>query len=98
MSGAGYLLETPSIRRYSSIVTAVSYGMAMESENPSGADNQQERPGFAQWVVGFVDGEGCFISAPIFRSPTCPSGWQVQPTFTVVQGEKGMGVLHRLKQ
>jgi hypothetical protein len=30
----------------------------MGSENPSGADNQQERPGFAQWVVGFVDGEG----------------------------------------
>ena len=29
----------------------------MESENPSGADNQQERPGFAQWVVGFVGGE-----------------------------------------
>jgi len=29
-------------------------------DNPSGADNQQERPGFEQWVVGFVDGESCF--------------------------------------
>ena len=33
---------------------------AMGSDNPSGADNQQERPGFEEWVVGFVDGEGCF--------------------------------------
>ena len=29
----------------------------MASENPCGADNQQERPGFEQWVVGFVDGD-----------------------------------------
>ena len=36
----------------------------MASDNPTGADNQQERPVHAQWVVGFVDGEGCF-SVPI---------------------------------
>ena len=29
----------------------------MTSDNPSGAGNQQERPGLEQWVVGFVDGE-----------------------------------------
>jgi hypothetical protein len=34
--------------------------MTSSSENPIGADNQQERPGVEQWVVGFVDGEGCF--------------------------------------
>jgi hypothetical protein len=28
----------------------------MSSENPAGADNQQERPGIEQWAVGFVDG------------------------------------------
>jgi hypothetical protein len=67
------------------------------SDNPSGADNQQERPVHAQWVVGFVDGEGCF-SVPIFRNPTCTSGWQVQPTFTVVQGARSVQVLHRLEQ
>jgi LAGLIDADG endonuclease len=67
------------------------------SENPSGADNQQERPGFAQWVVGFVDGEGCF-SVPIFRNRTCRLGWQVQPAFTVVQGEKSVEVLSLLKR
>jgi len=69
----------------------------VDSDNPSGADNQQERPGFAQWVVGFVDGEGCF-SVPIFRNRTCRIGWQVQPSFTVVQGEKSVDALHLLKQ
>jgi hypothetical protein len=69
----------------------------MGSENPPGADNQQERPGFAQWVVGFVDGEGCF-SVPIFRNRTCRLGWQVQPSFTVVQGEKSKEVLYLLKR
>ena len=50
----------------------------MTGDNASGADNQQERPGFEQWVVGFVDGEGCF-SVPIFRNHSCRLGWQVQP-------------------
>jgi hypothetical protein len=66
------------------------------SDNVSGAENQQERPGFEQWVVGFVDGEGCF-SAPIYRNPTYRIGWQVQPAFAVVQGEKSVCVLHELK-
>jgi hypothetical protein len=57
------------------------------SDNPIGAANQQERPGFEQWIVGFVDGEGCF-SVPIFRNRSCRLGWQVQPDFSVVQ-ERG---------
>ena len=69
----------------------------MGSDNPTGADNQQERPVPVQWVVGFVDGEGCF-SVPIFRNATCRLGWQVQPTFTVVQGERSVQVLHQLKE
>jgi hypothetical protein len=69
----------------------------MSSENPSGADNQQERPVTAQWVVGFVDGEGCF-SVPIFRNRTCRLGWQVQPSFTVVQAERSVGAMHLLEQ
>jgi hypothetical protein len=63
----------------------------------SGAENQQERPGFEQWVVGFVDGEGCF-SAPIYRNPTYRIGWQVQPAFAVVQGERSVHVLYELKK
>ena len=68
----------------------------MSSDNPPGAGNQQERPLTAEWVVGFVDGEGCF-SVPIFRNATCRLGWQVQPEFAVVQGERSVNVLHALK-
>ena len=44
-----------------------------KSENPSGADNQQERLS-ADWVVGFVDGEGCFFVG-INRQPSMKLGW-----------------------
>ena len=67
----------------------------MGSENPSGADNQQERLPTNDWLVGFVDGEGCF-SCPIFRSPSMRLGWQVQPTFTVVQSVSSRAVLDEM--
>jgi len=67
----------------------------VKSQNPSGAGNQQERPLAAEWVVGFVDGEGCF-SVPIFRNATCRLGWQAQPEFAVVQGQRSVDVLHAL--
>lgn len=69
----------------------------MRSDKPTGADNQQERPLAAEWVVGFVDGEGCF-SIPIFKNKSCRSGWQVQPEFAVVQGERSVSVLHALEK
>ena len=56
----------------------------MTSYKPTGADNQQERPGFEQWIVGFVDGEGCF-SISLVRNTTCRLGWQVQHEFAVTQ-------------
>ena len=56
----------------------------MDSDNPAGADNQQERPGIEQWIVGFVDGEGCF-SISIVRNRSCRLGWQVQHEFAVTQ-------------
>jgi LAGLIDADG endonuclease len=62
----------------------------------TGAVNQQERPGFEQWVVGFVDGEGCF-SVPIFRQRSARIGWQVQPEFTVVQAAHSVRVLEELQ-
>jgi LAGLIDADG DNA endonuclease family protein len=64
----------------------------MSSENPSGADNQQERLLTNDWLVGFVDGEGCF-SVPIFRNRSTSLGWQVQPAFAVVQGASSREVL-----
>jgi hypothetical protein len=67
----------------------------MGSDNPSGADNQQERLFTNGWLVGFVDGEGCF-SCPIFRNRSMTLGWQVQPAFAVVQGASSRDVLDEM--
>jgi len=44
------------------------------SDNPIGAGNQQESLS-PEWVVGFVDGEGCFF-VDVNRQPTMKVGWQ----------------------
>jgi hypothetical protein len=67
----------------------------MSSDNPSGADDQQERPDLAQWVVGFVDGEGCF-SIAVVRNRVCRLGWQVQHEFSVTQSELSRSALELL--
>ena len=59
----------------------------MPSKNVISADNQQERPEIANWICGFVDGEGCF-SVSLIRNSTTSFGWQVFPEFVVTQGEK----------
>jgi hypothetical protein len=69
----------------------------MSSENPSGADNQQERLELAQWVVGFVDGEGCF-SISVVRNATCRLGWQVQHEFSVAQAATSRFALELLSE
>ena len=50
----------------------------------------------AQWIVGFVDGEGCF-HVSINRNDTMTTGYQVLPEFTVVQHEQDVKVLAALK-
>ena len=67
----------------------------MRSENPSGADNQQERPDIEQWIVGFVDGEGCF-SISVVRNAGCRLGWQVQHEFSVTQAASSRPALDLL--
>src|SRR6266508_4570914 len=69
----------------------------MRSDNPTGAGNQQERPGLEQWVVGFVDGEGCF-SISVVRNPGCLLGWQVQHEFSVTQAAPSRPALELLQQ
>jgi hypothetical protein len=66
----------------------------MSSDNPTGADNQQEtnRPSVQldpMWLVGFVDGEGCF-SVSVHRNPLVrrTRGWQLQAAFQVYQHER----------
>ena len=51
----------------------------------------------AQWVVGFVDGEGCFFVG-INKQPEMTSGFQVLPEFTVVQHQRDIQLLHALKE
>jgi hypothetical protein len=67
-------------------------------ENPQRL-NVQPRPVKleAHWVVGFVDGEGCFFVG-INRHPEMTSGFQVLPEFTVVQHQRDIQLLHALKQ
>ena len=69
----------------------------MRGDNPTGAGNQQERPGLEQWVVGFVDGEGCF-SISVVRNTGCLLGWQVQHEFSVAQAAPSRPALELLQQ
>ncbi len=50
----------------------------------------------AQWITGFVDGEGCFHIG-INAHSDMKAGSQVLPEFTVVQHERDVQVLHALK-
>ena len=68
----------------------------LSSKNASSADNQQERLKMSSWIVGFVDGEGCF-SVSIFKNRTSKYGFQVMPEFVVTQGAKSLDVLEAIK-
>ena len=50
----------------------------------------------AQWITGFVDGEGCF-HVGINPHKEMTAGFQVLPEFTVVQHKRDVQVLHALK-
>lgn len=50
----------------------------------------------AEWVTGFVDGEGCF-HVGINAHPEMTARFQVLPEFTVVQHERDVQLLHALK-
>jgi len=76
----------------------------MHSENVSRADNQQER--LIGWILGFVDGEGCF-SINFTKQPDRQeimrirrgyrTGYQVSHHFAVVQGERSLSALEKVK-
>ncbi len=51
----------------------------------------------SQWIVGFVDGEGCF-HVGISRHEDMRTGYQILPEFTVVQHERDVQILHALKR
>ncbi len=49
------------------------------------------------WVVGFVDGEGCFFVG-IQENPSLKTGYQVLPEFRIVQHERDIQILYALKR
>ena len=51
----------------------------------------------AEWITGFVDGEGCF-HVGINEHSDMKSGFQVLPEFTVVQHERDVKLLHALRE
>ncbi|OQX26535.1 MAG: endonuclease [Desulfobacteraceae bacterium IS3] len=51
----------------------------------------------AQWITGFVDGEGCF-HVSVNPHEDMKTGFQVLPEFTVVQHRRDVQVLHALKE
>jgi hypothetical protein len=73
----------------------------MAGDNPSSGDDQQETTPSAsldpRWIVGFVDGEGCF-SVSIHRNELAvrSHGWQLHPVFHVYQHVRYRGVLEEL--
>ena len=69
----------------------------MSGDNVTSGDNQQETVRTRldpMWVVGFVDGEGCF-SVTVHRNPYVrrTRGWQLHPTFQVYQHHQHRAVL-----
>jgi hypothetical protein len=50
----------------------------------------------SQWIVGFVDGEGCFHIG-IARNKTYKTGYQVLPEFVIVQHARDVKLLQNIK-
>lgn len=48
------------------------------------------------WIVGFVDGEGCF-SYSLIKNDSLRFKYQIQGEFTVVQHKRDIQLLHKLK-
>ncbi len=67
----------------------------MSSDNPTGADNQQERLDY--YLAGYVDGEGSFHVA-IQRNPHVRFKWQLVPEFHVSQNPERATVLELLRR
>jgi LAGLIDADG endonuclease len=100
------MLESPWMLRYSlsngDCVREPDMIDAGSSHKSSAADNQQERLIKIGWIVGFVDGEGCF-SIHFVRQPArvhrkgYKTGFQVAHEFVVTQGAKSVECLHMLR-
>jgi hypothetical protein len=66
-----------------------------DSDNVTGADNQQER--LDSYIAGYVDGEGSF-SISIQRNRSCRVGFQLVPEFHVSQNGDRAQVLELIRR
>src|ERR1700730_6756184 len=103
-----YMRETPHTADQYSLSNGQQSKSDGQGDNPQGRLQTMENPQRlyvqphpgrleAQWVVGFVDGEGCLVVG-INPHPEMASGFQVLPEFTVVQHQRDIQLLHALKQ
>ncbi len=86
------MLEYPSISQYL---------CDNEGDNLWSADNQQERLVRIGWILGFVDGEGCFSVGFVRQAGRTnrqgyKTGYQVSHEFAVTQGARSVSCLHEL--
>lgn len=68
--------------------------MTPQRPNVESPDMSQELS--PDWIVGFIDGEGCFRIG-ISKHPQVRFGYQVLPELTVVRHERDIDLLHRLR-
>ena len=88
------------------VYLALLVGVRMDvySDKVSSAENQQERLiEFRGWVVGFVDGEGCFSIGFVRQQRRADrsgykTGYQVSHDFVVTQGASSVECLHELRE
>lgn len=76
------------------------------SKKVSHAENQQERLIMIGWIIGFVDGEGCFSINFVKQSNKeetnrirkgYKTGYQIAHEFAVTQGESSLESLEKMK-
>jgi LAGLIDADG endonuclease len=89
------MLERLCIPRYDSVRSG------RYRDNVLGAENQQERLIQTGWVIGFVDGEGCFSIGFVRQYDRAgrkgyKTGYQVAHEFAVTQGAKSASCLDEL--
>lgn len=74
----------------------------LKSENASSAGNQQERLIGIGWIIGFVDGEGCFSISFVRQNDKANrkgyrTGYQIGHEFALTQGQGSVSSLHAVK-
>jgi hypothetical protein len=74
----------------------------MNSDNPSGGDNQQGRPRCSltpDYLAGFIDGEGCFsVSVHPYPNLRQPTRWLIAPCFQAYQHRDNVEILEAIQR